>query len=127
MIRETIGNYGRFLSEQNTSEILSLYSNEAEIIPDGLPSITTIKNIKKFYETTFSSIKIAGDLIITSVDVDTSNELAIVRCEEKASVTDLATDNVLKSYFRELFVLKKEKDIWKIYKYMFSQNISQAE
>lgn len=119
--RNLIINYGKHLQNGNTDEILKLYAPDAEIIPDGLSSLSNIKNIESFYKNTFQTIKIHGELQIKEVTV--VGNMALVRCEEPAEVEILSTGKKEKSYFRELFVLQKDRQAenWKIKKYMFSQ------
>ena len=81
--------------------------------------------ITPFYKNTFSSISIDGQLKITST-YQTEN-VAIVRCEEQAKVTNLATSIITTNYFREMFVLTQSNGTWLIFKYMFSQNINQVQ
>lgn len=125
-VSQVILKYGEILQEGNVTEILKLYIPDAEIIPDGLPSLSGAKSIKKFYEETFSTIKINGTLDIKEVKL--YGNLAIVRCEEPAVVNILKKSTHEKSYFRELFVLIRNPKTkkWKIQKYMFSQNKSQS-
>lgn len=118
---DLIKSYGKHLQIGNTEEILKIYASNAEIIPDGLPSVTSKKNIIAFYQNTFQTIKLHGELQIKEVTI--FDNIALVRCEEPAEVEILATGKKEKFYFRELFVLEKpNKDgEWKILKYMFSQ------
>ncbi|NHC04530.1 nuclear transport factor 2 family protein [Acinetobacter sp. 187] len=116
--------YGEYLNQQNIDQILSLYTDQAEIIPDQLASLQGGTAIVEFYQNTFNSIKIEGGLQIKSVDIYA--DVAIVRCEEPAQVTELATGQSTAHYFRELFVLIKKEGRWFIDKYMFSQNDRQA-
>nr|WP_315034756.1 hypothetical protein [uncultured Chryseobacterium sp.] len=125
-VSNVILNYGKILQEGNVIEILKLYLPDAEIIPDGLPSLSGTKSIKKFYEETFSTIKIGGTFNIKEVKL--YGNLAIVRCEQPAVVEILENSTREKSYFRELFILVRNPKTkkWKIQKYMFSQNKSQS-
>lgn len=118
--------YGKLLQEGNIKQILSLYHPDAEIIPDALPSISGTQSIKEFYENTFRSIKLIGELKV--IEVKIYENIAVVRCEEPATVEILASGVHEKSYFRELFLLKRasKNKPWKIQKYMFSQNKSQV-
>ncbi len=122
---EVVKKYGQFLNEQNLDNILGLYHVNAEIIPDQLASLQGKENIISFYQNTFANIKILGELAIQSVYEST--EVAIVRCEEVGEVTDLSSGIKSNHYFREMFILIKEDDVWKIYKYMFSTNDSQID
>lgn len=122
---ETINKYGEYLAAQDVDKIIGLYHPNAEIIPDQSQSLIGIKAIIPFYHRTFNSIKIKGKLKITSVYK--TNNIAIIRCEEPAEVTNLQTGKIDHQYFREMFVLVKSDNNWLIYKYMFSQNNSQAK
>lgn len=116
--------YGELLNLKKIDQIIALYHNDAEIIPDQLSSLSGKDAIIEFYKNTFNSIELNGELKIHSVDID--GQLAIVRCEEPAEVKDLNSGLITKSYFREIFVLKQVEEKWLIYRYMFSQNSKQA-
>ena len=116
--------YGELLNQKKIDEIIDLYHQEAEIIPDQLQSLSGKEAIIEFYKNTFNTIELHGELKIQSIDLD--HNLAIVRCEEPAEIKDLETGLMIKSYFREIFLLKRIEQQWRIYRYMFSQNPAQA-
>ena len=92
------------MSQKKIDEIIDLYHQEAEIIPDQLQSLSGKDAIIEFYKNTFNTIELHGELKIQSIDLD--HHLAIVRCEEPAEIKDLETGLMIKSYFREIFLLK---------------------
>lgn len=116
--------YGTLLSQKKIDEIIELYHQEAEIIPDQLQSLLGKEAIIEFYKNTFNTIELHGELKIQSIDLD--HNLAIVRCEEPAEIKDLDSGLMIKSYFREIFLLKRIEEQWRIYRYMFSQNPAQT-
>lgn len=116
--------YGELLNQKKIDEIIDLYHQEAEIIPDQLQSLSGKESIIEFYKNTFNTIELHGELKIQSIDLD--HNLAIVRCEEPAEIKDLDSGLMIKSYFREIFVLKRLERQWYIHRYMFSQNPAQA-
>ena len=122
---DVIMQYGQYLQKKNLELILSLYHDDAEVIPEQLNSIQAKNELTPFYKNTFSSITIDGQLKITST-YQTEN-VAIVRCEEQAKITNLATGIITTNYFREMFVLTQTNGTWLIFKYMFSQNINQVQ
>ncbi len=122
---DVIMQYGQYLQKKNLELILSLYHDDAEVIPEQLNSIQGKNELTPFYKNTFSSITIDGQLKITST-YQTEN-VAIVRCEEQAKITNLATGIITTNYFREMFVLTQTNGTWLIFKYMFSQNINQVQ
>lgn len=122
---EVVMKYGQYLQEKNLVDILDLYHDDAEVIPEQLQSVRGKQDLTTFYKNTFDSISIDGRLTITSSYQTES--VAIVRCEEQGKVTNLITGETTTNYFREMFVLLKNQQKWWIYKYMFSQNKSQAE
>lgn len=121
---DVITQYMDLLQRQQLESIVALYAPDAEIVPDQAPSLTGLAAIRAFYEETFRTIRLAGELIITSSAI--SGDVATVRSEEPATVTILATGDEVRSYFRELFVLQRVEDRWLIQTYMFSQNPAQA-
>ena len=116
--------YGELLNQKKIDEIIDLYHQEAEIIPDQLQSLSGKEAIIEFYKNTFNTIELHGELKIQSIDLD--HNLAIVRCEEPGDIKDLDSGLMIKSYFREIFLLKRIEEQWRIYRYMFSQNPAQA-
>lgn len=120
----TVTRYLELLQEQDTDAIVELYVDDAEIIPDQAPSLSGLAAIRTFYEDTFRTIALLGDLRITSVTEFA--DVAIVRSEEPATVRVQATGEEISSYFRELFVVERRGDGWAIRSYMFSQNPGQA-
>lgn len=120
---EIVKLYGEYLRSENLSEILKLYSADGEIIPDALASLSGPEAIEQFYEQTFASIALVGELQVLSEKVYPG--VAVVRCEEPASIRDKASGSVVQSYFREVFILEQTDASWKIKTYMFSQNPAQ--
>lgn len=123
--KEVVLKYGQYLQENNLEKILDLYHDDAEVIPEQLQSISGKGNLTAFYQHTFESIKIDGQLVVTSTYQ--TEDVAVVRCEEQGNVTNLATGLTTSNYFREMFVLTKTNGSWLIYKYMFSQNNDQIQ
>ncbi|HBN9481694.1 TPA: hypothetical protein L3869_006512 [Pseudomonas aeruginosa] len=122
--KEIIERYSNLLAVGDVEGILKLYHPDAEIVPHGLPSVSGINDIRKFYVETFRSIKIHGALSVLSLFQ--TNDICCVRCEEPAIIEDKKTKNKVHTYFRELFVIKECCDGWKIQFYFFSENPSQA-
>ena len=116
-IAQIIESYGKALKEADIDKAVGLYSPFAEIIPEGLPSLSNLENTRAFYEKTFSEIRIHGALVIKEIEV--FGKMAIVRCEEPATIENLADGSRNPAFFREMFILKYNNE-WKIYKYMFS-------
>lgn len=121
---DTVRGYGALLQQQRADDIIDLYAPDAEIVPDQAPSLSGTAAIRAFYDETFRTISLKGDLTVTSEAE--FGDIAIVRCEEPGIVTVLATGDEVSSYFREIFVLQRHEGAWKIRTYMFSQNPGQA-
>ncbi|MFI0450621.1 YybH family protein [Actinomadura sp. 6N118] len=121
---DTVTAYGIALQAGDKSSVLALYTDDAEIVPDQIPSLSGRAAISQFYDDTFATISMKVELQI--VDVVELDGVAIVRSEQPVDVVHLANGQETKSYFRELFVLKNVDGSWKIFKYMFSENPAQA-
>jgi uncharacterized protein (TIGR02246 family) len=117
--------YGRALVAQDQDAILSLYAEDAEIVPDQLPSLRGLQAIDTFYTNTFAGIGMEVTLKVVSTQVH--DGIAVVRSEQPVMVTTVADGARIPSYFRELFVLRDTPAGWRISTYMFSQNPGQAE
>ncbi len=127
LVKQVVENYFKYLKEGNTTEIIKLYAENAEVIPHGSPSYGGKNNIEQSYERGFKSIKLHGDVSFKSVDI--FDDVTIVRCEEPAQIESLKNETIVNAYFRELFVLVKNMNTgnWEIFKYMFSQNPNQVK
>ncbi|MEV0361348.1 YybH family protein [Nocardia fusca] len=110
---------------QDQAAILSLYAEDAEIIPENLPSLRGSQAIDTFYTNTFAEISMEVTLQVKSAEVH--DGFAVVRSEQPVLVTTVAEGTRIPSYFRELFVLRNMSAGWRICNYMFSQNPGQAE
>jgi uncharacterized protein (TIGR02246 family) len=120
-----IDDYGRALVAEDQAAILSLYAEDAEIVPENLPSLRGLEAINAFYTDTFAGIGMEVTLKVASAQVH--DGLAVVRSEQPVMVTAKADGARIPSYFRELFVLRDTSAGWRISTYMFSQNAGQAE
>jgi ketosteroid isomerase-like protein len=121
---DTVTAYGIALQAGDKHSILALYTDDAEIVPDQIASLSGLAAVSQFYDDTFATISMKVELQL--VDVVEVDGVAIVRSEQPVDVVHLANGQEVKSYFRELFVLKNVDGSWKIFKYMFSQNPAQA-
>jgi uncharacterized protein (TIGR02246 family) len=116
--------YGRALVAQDQDAILSLYAEDAEIVPENLPSLRGSQAIDTFYTNTFADISMEVTLQVKSAEVH--DGFAVVRSEQPVMVTTVAEGARIPSYFRELFVLRDTRAGWRISNYMFSQSPGQA-
>ncbi|GAA4003276.1 nuclear transport factor 2 family protein [Streptomyces sp. NBC_01352] len=116
--------YMQALQIKDTDTILRLYADEAEIIPENLPSLRGRDAVDSFYASTFAAIGMEVNVEVVSTEV--YDEIAIVRSEQPVTVIAVADGTRTHAYFRELFVLRRTPDGWRIHKYMFSQNPAQA-
>ena len=119
-----VGAYSRALQASDRDAILRLYTDRSEVVPEGGPSVRGIKAIDTFYADTLSAIGFENDLQVVSSQIH--DDIAIFRSEQPIIVTTVADGTRTPSYFRELFVLRRTDNEWRINTYMFSQNPGQA-
>jgi len=119
-----VGAYSRALQASDRDAILRLYTDRSEVVPEGGPSVRGIKAIDTFYADTLSAIGFENDLQVVSSQIH--DDIAIFRSEQPIIVTTVADGTRTPSYFRELFVLVRTTEGWRINTYMFSQNPGQA-
>ena len=119
-----VDTYSRALQAADKAAILQLYTDESEIVPEGLPSVRGLTAIDQFYTDTFAAIRFENDLQVVRSEV--RDDIAIVRSEQPIIVVSVADGTRTPSYFRELFVLRNTADEWRINTYMLSQSPGQA-
>ena len=117
--------YMKALQIGDKDTILRLYADEAEIIPENLPSL---RGPTPSTPSTPAPSPPSGWRSTCGWSRPRSTtQIALVRSEQPVTVTAVADGTRTEAYFRESFVLRHTPDGWRIHKYMFSQNPGQAE
>lgn len=118
----TVRNYFKHLYDSNTDAILDLYSENAVLMPADLPSAIGKAELVSAYNQTFMGIKFVS--ATTDYDeISVYENLAIVRTTSEVNLFLIKEKQDIKSKMREFFILNKEKEEWKISRYMFNREL----
>ena len=121
-VKKVLASYETALNASNTDAVMSLYADDAVLLPQGTPTVMGSKAVKQFYVGTFKAIKIDLQFQVAEVQV-VSNEWAFLRSASTGTMKILATGNEAPAHTQELFVLHKESGQWKLARYSFSSTL----
>ena len=125
-IKKVLASYETALNASNTEAVMSLYADDAVLLPQETPTVVGSKAVKEFYIGTFKAIKI--DLKFQTAEVQVvSNDWAFLRSTATGAVKILATGNEVPARTQELFVLRKDAGLWKLARYRFSSTLPPAQ
>lgn len=112
-------NYRDALNASDTNKAVSLYTEDGVFMPTNAPTAQGTAALIESYNYVFSNIQLKVEFYIDSIEVN--GDYAYARTRSKGSTLIHATGDTIPEENRELFVLKKENDEWKIDNYMFNK------
>ncbi len=118
-IEAILKKYEAALNASDVAGVLALYAEDGVFMASEAPTAVGKEQIGAAYEHVFGIIKLA---IVFSIDeIVQHGDFAFARTLSKGQVTVLAEGVTLPEENRELFVLKKTGDDWRIARYMFNK------
>jgi ketosteroid isomerase-like protein len=112
--------YMEFLHLADTESIMKLYDEDAVFLPADAPTVVGKAKIRESYIENFKIMNIPeGESTLEEATIH--GDLAIVRLATKSTVVILANKEKILTNARELFVLNKVGDSYKISRYMFNK------
>ena len=118
-IEATLKTYETALNASDTDAVLALYTEDGVFMPTEAPTAVGKEQIRAAYEHVFGTIKF--DIVFSIDEIVQHGDFAFARTLSKGKVTVLGKGVTLPAEHRELFVLKKTGDDWKIARYMFNK------
>lgn len=110
--------YANAINSANTALIPSFYTEDGRLMPEDSKDLTKedlVKRSQKFFKQVRFQINYAApDTII-------DGDYAFVQTTAKTTTTSLETSKVEDRTSRDFFVLRKEKEDWKIFRYVFNK------
>jgi uncharacterized protein (TIGR02246 family) len=106
------------LRSPDVDATVALFADDAIVVAPGFDTAAGAAQIRATYEGTFASMRIDEQ-----VEIDGTREagdLAVVRTHSHGTVTQLESGAASDAGFRELFVLRRASDRWRIAEYMFN-------
>ncbi len=117
---EVVHAYFEALNRADLSGLLENFASDAVLLPSAASTAKGIEGLKANYQYVFDNFGFNLRETIESVVV--TRDHAIVRSTSAGSLLIKATGEVVQDNFREVFVLKKVKNNWKIDTYIYNQS-----
>lgn len=112
--------YFKALNEGDIETILRLYHRDSVFLPKNAPAVRGIDDIAKAYRALFAAATLNTTHVYHHVSVH--GDVAIVESQANGTLTILDTKTAVPANDKELFVLRKIKNQWKIDRYMFNDS-----
>ena len=117
-VKEVVVGYFNALNQSDIDTILGLYHEGSVFLPKNAPAVRGIGEIAKAYRALFERARLNTNHVYNHVSVH--GDIAIVESQGSGTLTLLENKKALPSNNKELFVLRKINDMWKIDYYMFN-------
>jgi uncharacterized protein (TIGR02246 family) len=119
-IEATLRAYAEALNASDAEAAVTAYSSDGVFMPTGAPTAIGTDALLGSYRFIFSQIRLNVEFTVHEVVID--GDLAYAVTSSEGQQTVLATDTTGPEANRELFVLRREGDRWKIARYMFNKS-----
>jgi ketosteroid isomerase-like protein len=120
-----IHQYEQLLNAGSTEAIVDLFATDSVIEWNDTPTFTTRQQKVDGYNSLFGIAKISTAFIYDVIDV--YGNVAIVRTHHPVGATVMVNGKSVLDYNREVFVLRKQANGWKILVYTFNINPLQGQ
>ncbi|MEG2101056.1 MAG: SgcJ/EcaC family oxidoreductase [Flavobacterium sp.] len=119
-IEKLLFSYRDALNSSNVSTVMSLYTQDGVFMPANAPTAKGQQQLKNSYEFVFKAIQLNIEFFIEEIVISGKNAYAITN--SKGTTLIHANGQTVPEENREVFVLVKENEKWKIARYMFNKS-----
>lgn len=119
-IEKLLFNYQDALNASDINKVLPLYTQDGVFMPQGGPSAIGQEQIKGAYEYVFKNLQLKIKFTIDEI-VIVNDHYAFARTVSRGTQLVHATGITGAEENREMFILQKENDQWKISRYIFNK------
>lgn len=116
--QDAVRAYFASLCDSDVEAIVSLFSDDAVVMANGSPTATGRAELRSMYEALLSRVKVDNHVNIDGVLE--SGDLAAAHTHSAGAITRLGSGATSDVAARELFVLRRAGDEWRITHYMFN-------
>ena len=110
--------YAEALNTANTHLISSFYAKDSLFMPNKMKTLSGHELRRTTTGSFFKKVSFHIDYSVKDIAVD--DRFAFVQALAIATTTDLLTGEQSAKTSRDFFVLRKDEEEWKIYRYMFN-------
>lgn len=118
--QKVVEDYFKALNESQLAIIVGLYHKDSVFLPNNASAVRGIDEITKAYRTLFEKVRLNTDYVYYHVSVH--GDIAIVESQANGTLTILESKKAVPANDKELFVLRKINNKWKIDRYMFNDS-----
>jgi uncharacterized protein (TIGR02246 family) len=123
LIEQLLMQYKASLNTSDAVKAVSLYTKDGVFMQSQAPSAIGTENIKGAYDFVFPQIQLNIEFFIEEITVE--GDVAFAMTTSKGSTLIHATEDTIPEENRELFVFEKQREDWKIARYMFNKMSAQ--
>lgn len=125
LVYEVIHQYEELLNAASTEAIVDLFAADAVIEWNDAPTLATRQQKVDGYNALFQIAKISTAFVYDAIDV--YGNIAIVRTHHPVGAAVIVNGKSVPDHNREVFVLRKQADEWKILVYTFNTDPIQGQ
>ena len=125
LVYKVIHQYEQLLNAGNAEAIVDLFAADAVIEWSDTPTFTTRQQKVDGYNALFRIATISAAFVYDAIDV--YGNIAIVRTHHPVGAAVIVNGKSVLDHNREVFVLRKQADGWKILVYTFNTNPIQGQ
>lgn len=118
-VESTIRAYFDGLNRSDVEGVVSAFAEDGTFIADEMEAAVGEEQIRRTFQGAFQARSFQRELHID--ELREGEDLGSARMHTTETITILADNNVLSVVSRELFVLRKSADGWRITDYMFNR------
>ena len=108
----------RKMTDEELEKIPTLYSDQTIFMPPEIPAINGVEEIVHTYEYLFSQFDFELEFDIKEIVISENSAYVLSNSEGTITLENGETEETSKN--QEIFILIKERDDWKISRYMFN-------
>lgn len=120
-IEALMTSYQDILNNANVGNVKTVYTVDAQFIGDNFPTATGVNNIHALYGDFLSKLDFNIRFEILEVTLD--KDLGFIQTISKGTITPKGALIGNEEANREIFVVKKINNEWKIYRYIFTAEL----
>lgn len=119
-IEQLVRKYEQALNASDIAAVMALYGSEPVFMPQNATAMVGREAVQKAYAHVFGSIRLAIRFEVAEIVV--LGDQAWARTSSAGKTTVLANGQVLEEGNNELFVFRREREGWRIHRYLFATN-----
>jgi uncharacterized protein (TIGR02246 family) len=121
-IKRLLKTYERALNEANLDLVRSVYTGDAIVIGQPVPTATGIEEIMALYAGFLS--KLDFNVQFDLLEMELSDDLGFIRTRSHGTIVPKGQKPAGSEGNREIFIVKKVQGNWKFYRYIFNAEVA---